>query len=206
MIVFRFVVTFEEVDDVERIIDVHATNTLKDFSDAILASVGFAPTTESSFYIASDNWRKGKRFANHIEDEGHVEMMTTRRLNEVVDNPHQRFLYFTDDTMAWELHVELMRIYKTEDTADLPKLVKSIGHNPKQFVTTVIGAPTNEFERLVEELVIDEAAHEMSDDDEDGIGGAGDEYDDTDDDSDFDDSDDAGEEGEDLDVDVEEDL
>ncbi|MCB9246521.1 MAG: hypothetical protein H6606_08825 [Flavobacteriales bacterium] len=200
MIVFRFVVTFDDVDDVERIIDVHASNTLKDFSDVILSSVGFSPDTEASFYLATDNWRKGKRFANHIEEEGHIEMMTTRRLNEVVNNPHQRFLYFTDDDMAWELHVELLRIYKSNETDDLPKLVKASGPNPKQFTTAVIGAPTNEFERLVEELVQEEDAHEMSDDDEDLVGGVGDE-----DIEDVEDSDDEGDEEDEFDMDEDED-
>jgi len=176
MIIFRFVVTFEDVDDVERVIDIRAGQTLRDLHTAILESVGFKPDTPASIYLASDNWRKGKRFSDrevNVDDEC---LMSENKLNVVVNNPHQRFLYFTDDDTSWELKVELLRIYKSEAAIQFPNLVKAIGSNPKQFVIKVIGAPTNQFEQLVDELMTEDP-HELSDTTEEREAGDGGEED-----------------------------
>jgi len=173
MIIFRFRVTFEEIDEVERIIDVRATQTLQDLHAAILKSVNFKPETAASIYLSKDNWRKGKRFTDR-EEEGEA-LMADQRLNMVVNDPQQKFLYITDDEAEWELKVEMLRIYKTDVDDSFPKLVKSTGYNPKQFKVKAVGAPTNEFEKLVDELMADDEPDASSEDDVDPGKEAGDE-------------------------------
>ena len=173
MIIFRFRVTFEEIDEVERIIDVRATQTLKDLHTAVLGSVKFKPETAASIYLSKDNWRKGKRFTDR-EVEGEA-LMSDQRLNVVVNDPQQKFLFITDDEAEWELKIEMLRIYKTDVDDFFPKLVKSTGYNPKQFKVKVVGAPTNEFEKLVDELMADDEPDSASDDDKDPGKDSGDE-------------------------------
>ncbi len=174
MIIFRFVVSFEEVDDVERVIDIRANQSLRELHTAILEGVGFKPETPASFYLAADNWRKGKRYSDRELGLDEEILMSESKLNVIVNNPQQKFLYITDDETAWELKVSMLRIHKSDGSIQYPKLVKAIGSNPKQFVVKVIGAPTNEFEQLVDELMTEDP-HELSDDATESEAGEGEE-------------------------------
>jgi hypothetical protein len=163
MIAYKFRVSFEENDEVERVIEILSNQTLLDLHKAILAAIGFKPDTPASFYVTGDHWRKGKRYVHEIQS-GEETPMSSAKLNNVVNDPHQRFLYITDDEMGWELRVILRGLFSSDATKTYPSLIRAVGPNPKQNNIHVIGAPTNEFERMVDELVKQEEAHELSDD------------------------------------------
>ncbi|MCB0733857.1 MAG: hypothetical protein H6608_00570 [Flavobacteriales bacterium] len=151
MIIYRFKVLFEDVDEVERVIDIRAGQTFLDFYRTIISSIGFDPETTGSFFSSGDNWRKGKEITNRDEEE--TLQMAATRLNAMVNDPHQKFLLITDDEMEWTLRVQLFNIYKSDDANGFPVLVKSVGEAPKQKKIVLIGKATNEFEEMVDGMV-----------------------------------------------------
>ena len=97
MIIYRFRVIFEEVDEVERVIDIRANQSFRDLFRVIIENIKFKPETEASFFISGDNWRKGKEI-NNIETED-VAQMSDCKLNNFVNDPHQKILLITHDDM-----------------------------------------------------------------------------------------------------------
>ncbi|MCB9261797.1 MAG: hypothetical protein H6607_05425 [Flavobacteriales bacterium] len=179
MIVYKFKVIFEDVDDVERHIEIRANQTFSDLYRSIVESIKFDPNITASFYMSGDNWRKGKEITN--AEKAEVLQMADAKLNSFVNDPHQKILLITHDEMEWTLRVQLFGFQKDNGTDAFPKLVKSVGEAPKQKKITTIGLATNEFEKMVDEIVSeaeepdvsemgfdDEMGNDFSDDDERG--------------------------------------
>ncbi|MBI1305968.1 MAG: hypothetical protein GC181_05080 [Bacteroidetes bacterium] len=170
MIVYRFKITFEDIDEVERFIDIRANQSFQDLYRIVVESIGFDPNINASFFISGDNWRKGKEISNNGK-EG-VATMANTRLNTQVNDPHQKILLVTHDEMEWTLRIQLFKIQKMDDNAVIKNLFKSVGEAPKQFKIVSIGKPTNEFEEMVDEIVRENESvdtSEMGFDDESGF-------------------------------------
>jgi len=167
MIVYRFKVTFEEVDEVERMIEIRAGQTFIDLHRAIVESIKFDPNITASFYVSGDSWRMGKEITNAENDE--VVQMADAKLNAYVNDPHQRFLLVTHDELEWTLRVQLFKIERGDATQTYPRTVKTVGPPPKQKKVTQIGKATNEFEELVDDIILE--AEEEPDISEMGIDG-----------------------------------
>ncbi|MFT5724604.1 MAG: hypothetical protein ACI9JN_001723 [Bacteroidia bacterium] len=151
MIVYKFKITFEDVDDVERMIEIRANQTFRDLYNAIVESIKFDPTISGSFYMSGDNWRKGKEITN--ADREDVTQMTDAKLNAYMDDPHQRMLLSTHDELEWAFRVQLFKIERANASIIYPRLAKVVGEAPKQKKINVIGNATNEFEELVDEII-----------------------------------------------------
>lgn len=74
-LIFRFRVTFEDVSDVERIIDVGAKNTFRDFHNTIQEAIGFDKTRTASFYKAMTRGGEMKSFVRILSP---VQMLLER--------------------------------------------------------------------------------------------------------------------------------
>lgn len=161
MIVYRFKVVFEDVDDVERMIEIRAGQTFRDLYSCIVESIKFDPKITASFYMSGDNWRKGQEITN-AEIEGAIQM-TDARMNAFVNDPHQKILLVTHDELEWTLRVQLFKIEKANAALVYPRVVKTIGEPPKQKKVTGIGLATNEFEELVDDIVSEAEEPDVSD-------------------------------------------
>ncbi len=165
-LVFRFKVTFEDVDDVERIIDVGSKNTFRDFHEAIQDAINFDKIKTASFYKTNDNWRPGEEFCT--EPKPNAKAAGASELGKFIDDPHQKFLYEYDaDNGNWHLRTEVIRLFKAEPGKEYPHLVKSIGAAPKQFVNPkeIIDDPSAKLFKEADELI--EGLTDELDDDED---------------------------------------
>lgn len=160
MILYRFKVTFEDVDEVECIIDIRANQTFRDLYRIIVESIKFDPSITASFFISGDNWRKGKEITNAEVDD--VLQMSNCKLNTFVNDPHQKMLLITHDEMEWTLRIQLFKIQKADDAAVYPQLIRMTGVAPKQFNIVSIGLATNEFEELVDEIVSEQEEPDIS--------------------------------------------
>jgi hypothetical protein len=130
-LVFRFRVTFEDVDDVERIIDITAQNTFRDFHNIIQEAINFDNVKPASFFKANDNWRGSEEFCT--EPKQNAKAAGASELGKFIEDPHQKFLYVYDvDGAHWNLRAELMKLFRGDD--EYPKVFKSIGVSPKQYV------------------------------------------------------------------------
>lgn len=161
MIVYKFKVTFEEVDDVERMIEIRANQTFRDLYHAIVESIKFDQTITASFFISGDNWRKGAEITNTGAED--VLQMSDCKLNAFMNDPHQRMLLSTHDELEWGFRVQLFKIERANAAIMYPRVVKVVGEAPKQKKIHIIGSATNEFEELVDEIISEAEEPDVSD-------------------------------------------
>ena len=165
-LVFRFKVTFEDVDDVVRVIDVGAKNTFRDFHNAIQESIGFDNLKPASFYKTNDSWRPGDEFCT--DPKPMAKAAGASELGKFIDDPHQKFLYEYDaDGGDWHLRVEVMKLFKAEMGIDYPFVFKTIA--PKQFVNpkTIIDDPSAKLFKEADSLIDGLLGDDDDDDDDD---------------------------------------
>jgi hypothetical protein len=163
MISYTFKITFEEIDDVSRVIEILSTQSFADFHTAIQGAIGFDGTKPASFYIATDNWRKGNEISNI--DRPDAAQMSTSKLKNSINDPHQKFIYVSDFDANWTLFLELTHIQKSNDKLQYPICIKKSGEAPKQYenVNRYVGK-TTEFDAIADELIAD-----RMNDDESGL-------------------------------------
>lgn len=162
-LVFRFRVIFEDVDDVERIIDVGAKNTFRDFHNTIQEAIGFDNLKTASFYKTNDTWRPGEEFST--VPKPNAKAAGASALGKFIDDPHQKFLYIYDaEGGDWHLRAEVMKLFKAETGKDYPSIFKTIGESPKQYVKSK-DADKDPSAKLFKEA--DDIIDELSDDEED---------------------------------------
>jgi len=171
-LVFRFKVTFEDVDDVVRLIDVGSKKTFRDFHNAIQESIGFDNLKPASFYKTNDSWRPGDEFCT--DPKPTAKAAGASELGKFIDDPHQKFLYVYDaDGGDWHLRVEVMKLFKAEMGTDYPFVFKTAGIAPKQFVNpkTIIDDPSaklfKEADSLIDGLLDDDDEDEEEDEKDD---------------------------------------
>ena len=58
MAIYRFKVSFEDYDEVNRIIEIKSTQTFLDFHHCIQESIKFDNKHAASFFVSDDFWRK----------------------------------------------------------------------------------------------------------------------------------------------------
>jgi hypothetical protein len=165
-LIFRFRVTFEDVSDVERIIDVGAKNTFRDFHNTIQEAIGFDKTRTASFYKANDSWRGDEEFCTDPKPSANA--AGASELGKFIDDPHQKFLYNYDPQEGnWNLRAEVVKLYKGDAATKYPAIFKSEGVAPKQFVDpkTIIDDPSAKLFKEADSL-IDGLHDEIEDDDE----------------------------------------
>jgi hypothetical protein len=136
MAIYRFRITFEDYDEVIREIEVLPKHSFLDLHRAILEAVGFDPEHPSSFFISNDQWKKGEEFA-YLPSESKIRkgvlLMDNTRLNQNIDDPHQKFYYTYNFERPFDFHVQLVKILEEDPAKKYPFLFKSIGKAPKIF-------------------------------------------------------------------------
>lgn len=132
MLIFRFRVTFEDVEDVERIIDVSAKNTFMDFHHAIQKSINFDNQKDVTFVKVNNIWRGDQQISN-IEKPG-VKPADTSEIGKFINDPHQRFLYIYDADSKWTLRLEVLKLMKDDGKSEYPLVIRESGVPPKQYI------------------------------------------------------------------------
>ncbi len=137
MAVYRFKVVFEDYDDVVREIEIQSKQTFEDFHRIIQQSTGYNVEASSSFYVSNDFWIKGDEIAfmpSAKKTERGVALMEKSKLNNFIDDPHQKFYYTYNFDRPYDFHIELTKILLDDITATVyPRIVRSIGDAPKPF-------------------------------------------------------------------------
>lgn len=144
MAVYRFRVSFEDYDDVTRVIDIKSNQTFEDLHYAIHKSTGYNPEFPSSFYISNDQWIKGEEITylpNQKRIDRGIALMDKVKLLKYIDDPHQKFYYTFNFDRPFDFHVELLNIILEEAKGvTYPAVIKSTGEAPKQFINVVVAA------------------------------------------------------------------
>ncbi|MCF8428006.1 MAG: plasmid pRiA4b ORF-3 family protein [Bacteroidia bacterium] len=178
-IVYKFKVSFEDYEDISRVIEIKATQTFLDFHKAILDSIKFDDKQMASFYMSNDSWKKGQEITLEDMSEGdekRIPIMANSKLNQFVADPHQKILYVYDFIECWAMNIELVSIQKEETPkTNYPVCIKSTGLAPKQYdkVQKFGMVEDNEFDEITKNYLnhSDEVPGDISDEDGgDGFG------------------------------------
>jgi|GEM_PF-1065156 len=148
IIVYRFLITFEEIEEVERQIEIKATQTFYDLHMAIQEAIGFDKVKDASFYMSGDFWRKGQELALK-KREGALNMKKAV-LNRFMADPHQKILYNYDFENLWELRVQLNKITRVSDADIYPRCTSRVGESPRQYPINPTTEGSEEFNEMVE--------------------------------------------------------
>jgi hypothetical protein len=135
MALYRFRVTIEDNDDVARDIDIRATHSIHQLQVAILDAMGFDKIHSSLWHKSDDLWRKGKMLANteQVKVEAKEHPLAKLLLNQLINDPHQKFLFIYDLVNEWVFLVELMKIIPEDPKSTYPFCSKSSGNSVKQY-------------------------------------------------------------------------
>ncbi|MBC7383595.1 MAG: hypothetical protein H7296_11505 [Bacteroidia bacterium] len=136
MAVYKFKVSFEDYEDINRIIEIKSTQTFLDFHKSILESIGFDDKQMASFYMSNDSWKKGQEITlidMSDNPENPVPVMAKAKLSQYIIDPHQKIFYVYDFIECWSLLIELVSISVSENPkTKYPAILKSTGLPPKQ--------------------------------------------------------------------------
>jgi hypothetical protein len=181
MALYKFKLTFEEYEDISRVIEIKSSQTFFEFHKAILDSVGFDQKQMASFYMSNDTWKKEQEITledmSDDRDENSIPIPTMKdsRLSMFVNDPHQKIVYVYDFIEMWTMHLELVAIEMKEKTGiKYPLCSKSVGLAPKQYdkVQRFGLVDENEFDEITKNYLdkSDEIPGEISDDEADEFG------------------------------------
>jgi hypothetical protein len=178
MAVYKFKITFEEYDDVYRVIEIKSTQTFEDLHKAILESIKFDQKQLASFYMSNDSWKKGQEITleDMSEDEEHkIPIMKEAKLSNYIIDPHQKILYVYDFLEVWTFYIELVGIEMKEKAGTkYPVCAKTIGLAPKQYdkVQRFGLVDDNEFDEITKNYLdkSEEVPGEISEDEADEFG------------------------------------
>lgn len=152
MHIYRLRILNEENDSFVRDMELKPTNTFEEFHKAILQSIGFEEGEMASFYICDSQWRRLQEISlwnlsedqevqnqnNEFEDDDEqredaqkappILVMADTRLKDVVNDPHQRFMYIYDFLNMFTFYIELIKIAEGSDKQNYPLCTKSAGN------------------------------------------------------------------------------
>ncbi|MEI6507934.1 MAG: hypothetical protein WCO54_05575 [Bacteroidota bacterium] len=178
MALYKFKITFEEYDDIYRVIEIKSTQTFEELHKAILQSINFDTKQLASFYMSTDTWKKGQEIT--LEDmseneENKTPVMKESKLSSYIIDPHQKILYVYDFIEIWTFYIELIGIeVKEKAGVKYPLCSKTVGLAPKQYdkVQRFGLVDDNEFDEITKNYLdkSDEVPDEISDDEADEFG------------------------------------
>ncbi len=180
MAVYKFKITFEDYDDIHRVIEIKSTQTFLDLHKAILDSIGFDQKQLASFYMSTDSWKKGQEITLEDMSEGDdpakkIPVMAKSKLADYINDPHQKIIYVYDFLEIWTLFIELTGIDMKEKAGQkYPLCTKTVGLAPKQYdkVQRFGLVDDNEFDEITKNYLdkTEEIPGEISDDEADEFG------------------------------------
>ena len=159
MAVYKFRVSFEDYDDVERDIDIKSSQTFEDLHRAIHESTGYKIDVSSSFYVSNDQWIKNEEISflpTHRKINDGVATMDNSKLSSFIEDPHQKFYYTYNFERPFDFHVQLIKILLNEEAGKTyPFVSRSLGEAPKilgsGIIPPVAAAVSEDFDFLNEE-------------------------------------------------------
>ncbi len=135
MAIYRFRVSFEDYDDIERDIDIKSNQTFEDLHRIIHQSTGYKVEASSSFYVSNDQWIKNEEIAylpNQRKINNGIALMSNSKLSSFIEDPHQKFYYTYNFDRPFDFHVELVKIILNDEAGKTyPFVSRSIGEAPK---------------------------------------------------------------------------
>lgn len=130
---YRFRITSDDNDEFLREIELLANNSFEDFHKSLVESCKFQGNELASFYTCDNQWRKKTEITLFDMNAGEGEtqegaplVMRDIKLNQFINDPHQRFIYIYDFLNLYTVYIELMKIYQADVTLQYPRVIKEV--------------------------------------------------------------------------------
>lgn len=149
MIIYRFRLTSEDLEDFIREIEIQPTQTFLDFHEIILSCSELESCQNAFFYTTDKKYKKHQEISfkqkkkkirkyddeldEIITEEMVLHLMKNSRLNAFIEDPHQKMIYEYIGKDFYSFNIELFKIIKSEESVFLPRCVKSSGELPRKI-------------------------------------------------------------------------
>lgn len=133
---YRFRISSDDNEEFLRVIDVLANQTFEDFHNTLVSTCKFNERELASFYLCDNEWHKKREITlmdmnvdDDEEDEEHqlrkkVLVMQDVKMNQVINDPHQKILYVFDFMKMITLNIELVKILEADMENKYPLIVQ----------------------------------------------------------------------------------
>ena len=87
----------------------------------------------ASFYISDDSWKQGEEIMlENFTGDNYQMVMKTTKLNSVINESNNKFIYIYDFLKLWTFYVEVFEIKEEKGGSEYPKNIFSNGNLPDQ--------------------------------------------------------------------------
>lgn len=144
---YRFRILLDDQEDFLRDIEIKPGQSFKEFHDIILKSVGIEGQELASFFVCDRTWNKQQEITlinmldvteapkSETDDDEDlaaniqipVSVMDDVKIRDVIEDPHQRFLFEYDFLNPRTFFIELTRILDADEKKSYPMCVKQEG-------------------------------------------------------------------------------
>ncbi|MCL2290088.1 MAG: plasmid pRiA4b ORF-3 family protein [Bacteroidetes bacterium] len=151
MYYYKFKVSFDEVEDFERNIEILASDNFESFHQILYESIGLTGHELASFSICDSKWNKKQEITLiDMQDDRELEtptydeeeeystssnipkyIMKDAVLKDFITDPHQHIMYEYDFIRPKVFYLELLKTLPVKENADYPRCVLSKGVLPK---------------------------------------------------------------------------
>ncbi len=134
MHIYKFKLTSENFEDFVRYFEISSNSNFEEFHKLILKETNFNGEELASFYISNNRWERLQEITlmdmgnGDSNSDGYSTLqMKDVKLNEAIDDPHQKIIYVYDFLNEYVFHIELLKIMKAEKGVKYPRCIKSEG-------------------------------------------------------------------------------
>ena len=165
MYYYKFKVTFDEIEDFERSIEILASDDFESFHQVLYDSIGLSGHELAAFSICHAKWNKMQEITLiDMQDERETEapeygeeeefstssnlpkfIMKEAVLKDFITDPHQHLIYEYDFINPKVFYLELLKTLPAKENAVYPRCTFSNGELPKQDELIPATNPDDEF-------------------------------------------------------------
>lgn len=157
MLIYHFRIVSVDHEDFLREIQIQPKQSFLDFHAILIESAELLHCEKASFFLTDKKYHKDKEITlksekrpirRYDEDLDQVvtetitlPVMKHARLNEYIEDPHQKMIYEFSGRDHFSFQIELFRILKTDEHISFPRCVKRVGELPKKAEQPVLQPP-----------------------------------------------------------------
>jgi len=184
MYFYKFKVTFDDVEDFERNIEILASDNFESFHQILFETMGLSGHELASFSICDAKWNKKQEItlidmqddseteAPNYDDEEEFStasnlpkfIMKDAVLKDFITDPHQLIIYEYDFINPKVFYIELLKTLPAKENIDYPRCTLSTGVLPKPDQIVAALNPDNDFLNEFEDEMDEEDFDEFGDD------------------------------------------
>ena len=165
MYYYKFKISFDEVEDFERNIEILASDNFESLHNILYDSIGLTENELASFSICDAKWNKKQEITlidmqddrdtedpNYEEDEEFSTssnipkyVMKDAILKDFITDPHQHIMYEYNFINPKVFYIELLKTLPVKENVKYPRCTLSEGMLPKPEEHDITARPEDEF-------------------------------------------------------------